>query len=132
MKIEPAQLSLVQAGVILLAEPRVVLPFMLCSCIASSLALPTNSPLPLSSLFEFFLWPTHKVLKLGPKGFYGAELVSDLESLAKDTGRAMKRRLIKRTVMILSKFRLRRLMFWRTCSMLCRKWKINSCSIGNL
>lgn len=86
MKIQPASPRQVQTEEILLAESRVVLPFMLCSCITSSLTLPTNCPLSLGSLFDFFLRSTHEVLELGPEGFYRAELVSNLELLVKDTG----------------------------------------------
>jgi hypothetical protein len=102
---------------------------MLCSCTALSLTFPTNCPLPPGSLLQFFLWSTHEVLELGPESFYGAELISDLGLLAKDAGKVSKRRGIERTVMILSKFRFRRLMFWSTCSMLCRKQQINSHSM---
>lgn len=56
---------------------------MPCSCIALSLTLPTNCPLPLASLLELFLRSAHEVLKLGPQGFYGTELISHLVTSAK-------------------------------------------------
>ncbi len=63
---------------------------MLCSYLALSVTLPTNRPLPLPSLLEFFLRPAHEVLKLGPERFYVAELIANLETaISEPAGRTV-------------------------------------------